>query len=62
MYQSNFFKVNNLTCSTRWNMHNVHTCKLATNVKNSATKGIKMCAMEVQINWNSGKFESATSK
>ena len=38
-------------------MHNVHTCKLATNVKNRPTKSIKMCAIEVEINSNSCKFE-----
>ena len=54
-----FFELNNLTCSTWGNMHNVHTCKLATNVKNRPTKSIKMCAIEVEINSNSCKFESS---
>ena len=54
-----FFELNNLTCSTWGNMHNVHTCKLATNVKNRPTKSIKMCAIEAEINSNSCKFESS---
>ena len=53
----NFFELNNLTCSTWGNMHNVHTCKLATDVEDRPTKSIKMCAIEVEINWNSCKFE-----
>ena len=52
-------ELNHLTCSTWGNMHNVHTCKLATNVKNRPTKSIKMCAIEVEINSNSCKFESS---
>ena len=59
MLENNFFELNNLTCSTWGNMHNVHTCKLATNVKNRPTKTIKMCAIEVEINSNSCKFESS---
>ena len=51
------FELNNLTCSTWGNMHNVHKCKLATNVKNRPTKSIKMCAIEVEIYSNSCKFD-----
>ena len=54
-----FFELNNLTCSTWGNMHNVHTCKLATNVKNRPTKSMKMCAIEVEINLNSCKLQSS---
>ena len=54
-----FFELNNLTCSTWGNMDNVHTCQLATNVKNRPTKSIKMCAIEVKTNSNSCKFESS---
>ena len=58
MLENNFSELNNLTCSTWGNMHNVHTCKLATNVKNRPTKSIKMCALEIKRNPNSRKFES----
>ena len=57
--ENSFFELNNLTCSPWGNMHNVHTCNLATNVKNRPTKSIKMCAIEVAINSNSCKFESS---
>ena len=57
LLEKTFFKLNNLTCSTWGNMHNVHTCKLATNVKNRPTKSIKMSAIEVDINSNPCKFE-----
>ena len=54
-----YFELNNLTCSTWGNMHNVHTCKLATNVKNRPTKSIKLCGRDVETNSNSCKFESS---
>ena len=58
----NFSELNNLTCSTWGNMHDVHTCILATNVKNRPTKSIKVCAIEVEINSNACKFESSDLK
>ena len=31
--EKEFFELNNLTCSTWGNMHNVHTCKMAKEAK-----------------------------
>ena len=47
--EDNVLELNNLTCSTWGNMHNVHTCKMAQEAK----------IVEVETNSNSCKFESS---